>query len=43
MALRVEKAFSVKMETLLRMQTRYDAWQMRRREDEIVVSRYKPS
>lgn len=43
MALRVEKAFGVKMETLLRIQTRYDAWQMRRRENEIVVSRYKPS
>lgn len=35
MALRLEKAFGVKMETLLRMQARYDAWQMRKRETEI--------
>jgi addiction module HigA family antidote len=37
MALRVEKAFSVKMDTLLRMQTRFDAYKMRQREDEIRV------
>lgn len=40
MALRVEKAFGVKMDTLLRMQTRYDAWHMRQREGDIDVSRY---
>jgi addiction module HigA family antidote len=32
MALRFEKAFGVKMETPLGMQARYDAWQMRMRE-----------
>ena len=38
MALRVEKAFGVKMETLLRMQLCHDAWHMRRREADIDVS-----
>ncbi|MEM8797347.1 MAG: HigA family addiction module antitoxin [Pseudomonadota bacterium] len=40
MALRVEKAFGVKMETLLRMQTRYDAYAMRQRESEIDVQKF---
>jgi antitoxin HigA-1 len=35
MALRIEKAFSVEMETLLRMQAWYDAKDMRRRAGEI--------
>lgn len=43
MALRVEKAFGVKMDTLLRMQTRYDAYHMRRREKDIRVQRYAPA
>jgi addiction module HigA family antidote len=43
MALRVEKAFGVKMETLLNMQTWYDAYAMRQREREIEVRRYRPS
>jgi addiction module HigA family antidote len=43
MALRVEKAFGVKMDTLLRMQTRYDAYHMREREREIAVSKYVPA
>lgn len=43
MALRFEKAFGVKMETLLRMQARYDAWQMRSREGRIKVKRYEPA
>jgi antitoxin HigA-1 len=43
MALRVEKAFGVKMDTLLRMQTRHDAFLMRRRENEIQVRRYAPA
>lgn len=43
MALRVEKAFGVKMETLLRMQARYDAYQMRRHEGDIVVKRFAPA
>lgn len=37
MALRIEKAFGVNMETLLRMQTWYDIDAMRRRADEIDV------
>ncbi len=43
MALRVEKAFGVKMDTLLRMQARYDAYHMRQREDEISVDRFAPA
>ncbi len=40
MALRVEKAFGVKMDTLLRMQARYDAFQTRQREGDILVRPY---
>ncbi len=40
MALRIEKAFGVQMDTLLRMQTRFDAYQMRKREDEVRVQRF---
>ena len=43
MALRVEKAFGVKMDTLLRMQARYDAYLMREREQEIAVNKYVPA
>ena len=43
MALRVEKAFGVKMDTLLRMQARYDAYYMRQREAEIKVNKFTPS
>jgi antitoxin HigA-1 len=43
MALRFEKVFGVKMDTLLRMQTRHDAWQMRQREAEFAgLRRYEP-
>lgn len=42
MALRVEKAFGVDMEMLLRMQAWYDTAAMRRREAEIEVTRYRP-
>jgi antitoxin HigA-1 len=42
MALRVEKAFGVDMEMLLRMQAWYDAKTMRRRAGEIDVKRYHP-
>ncbi len=38
MAIRFEKAFGLKAETLLRMQTGYDLAQARVREDEIKVS-----
>ena len=40
MALRVEKAFGVKMDTLLRMQARHYAYHMRQRERENAVSKY---
>ena len=43
MALRIEKAFSIKMDTLLRMQARYDAYRMRQREREIAVNKYVPA
>jgi addiction module HigA family antidote len=42
MALRVEKAFGVKMETLLEMQTWHDAHAMRQRAGEITVKPYQP-
>jgi len=42
MALRIEKAFGVDMETLLRMQAWFDAWAMRDRADEIDVRRFTP-
>lgn len=40
MALRIEKAFGVKMDTLLRMQARFDADNMRSRENEIHVEKF---
>jgi addiction module HigA family antidote len=43
MALRIEKAFGVSMDTLMRMQNSYDIAQARRREGEIKVTRYVPS
>ena len=43
MALRIERAFGVKMETLLKMQAWHDAYTMRQRESEIDVKRYRPS
>jgi plasmid maintenance system antidote protein VapI len=43
-ALRIEKAFGVKMDTLMRMQSSYDIAQTRRREKTIRVERiYGPS
>src|SRR6201997_4776350 len=42
MALRIEKAFGVKMETLLNMQAWHDAHAMRQREGEIAVKPYRP-
>ena len=41
MALRIEKAFDVSMDMLLRMQAWYDASQMRARGNEINVRRYQ--
>ena len=42
MALRIEKAFQVSMDLLLRMQAWYDAARMRARESEVQVQRYEP-
>jgi antitoxin HigA-1 len=39
MALRIEKAFGVKMDTLMRMQASYDIAQTRKREKKIHVQR----
>jgi plasmid maintenance system antidote protein VapI len=41
MALRIEKAFGVKMDTLMRMQSAYDIAQARRLEKEIRVRRIR--
>jgi len=43
MALRIEKAFGVSMDTLLRMQAWYDSHTMRARAAEIDVKRYEPA
>jgi addiction module HigA family antidote len=43
MALRMEKAFGVRMETLMRMQCSYDIAQTRQREKLITVRRYRES
>lgn len=40
MALRIEKAFGVKMDTLLRMQTAWEIAEARKREDKVRVERY---
>jgi addiction module HigA family antidote len=42
MALRIEKAFGPKMETLMRMQSVYEIAQTRKRESKIRVRRYQP-
>jgi addiction module HigA family antidote len=42
MALRIEKAFGVKMDTLMRMQSAHDIAQTRKRESEIGVRRFHP-
>lgn len=41
MALRIEKAFGVSMDTLMRMQNSYDIAQARKREGEIDVAPYR--
>jgi len=43
MALRIENAFGLDMDTMLRMQAWHDASQMRARAGEISVARYEPS
>ena len=42
MALRIEKAFGVKMDTLMRMQSAYDIANTRKRARKIRVRRYHP-
>jgi addiction module HigA family antidote len=42
MALRIEKAFGPKIDTLLRMQTAYEVAKIRSREQDIKVKRYVP-
>lgn len=42
MALRLEKAFGVSMDLLLKMQAGYDAAQARMRGDQIKVKRFRP-
>lgn len=42
MALRIEKAFGLSMDMLLRMQAWHDASRMRARADDIHVRRYQP-
>lgn len=42
MALRIEKAFGVKMDTLLRMQAAYEITEARKHEADIKVARYAP-
>ncbi len=43
MAIRIEKAFGVSMETLMRMQNSFDIAQARSREANISVDRYVPT
>jgi addiction module HigA family antidote len=43
MALRIEKAFGVRMDTLMRMQSSYDIVRTREREKLITVRRYRRS
>lgn len=43
MALRIEKAFGVNMDTLLKMQAWYDTYAMRKQADTIKVQRYAPA
>jgi addiction module HigA family antidote len=42
MALRIEKAFGMSMDTLLRMQAWFDSHAMRERADQISVKRFVP-
>ena len=42
MALRIEKAFGVNMDTLMRMQAAYDIAQARKCANKIRVRRYQP-
>lgn len=43
MALRIEKAFGINMDTLMRMQTAWDIAQQRARADELDIQPYQPA
>jgi addiction module HigA family antidote len=43
MALRIEKAFGVKMDTLMRMQASYDIARTRKRQNKIRIRRFEPT
>ena len=43
MAIRIEKAFGVKLDTLMRMQSSFDIARTRSREKEIRVRRFEPA
>lgn len=43
MALRIEKAFGISMDTLMRMQSSYDIAQARKKEGDINVAPYRPA
>ncbi len=43
MALRIEKAFGIRMDTLMRMQSAFDIARTRKREREIRVRRFQPA
>jgi addiction module HigA family antidote len=43
MALRIEKAFGVRMDTLMRMQSAFDISRTRKREKEIRVRKFHPA
>ncbi len=43
MAIRIDKAFGVSMDTLMRMQSNFDIAQARKRERQIRVARYVPT
>jgi addiction module HigA family antidote len=42
MALRIEQAFGINMETLMRMQSSFDIAQTRKRASSILLERYQP-
>lgn len=43
MALRIEKAFGIRMDTLMRMQSSYDIARTRGREGELDIEPYRPA
>ena len=43
MVLRIEKAFGVRMDTLMQMQASFDISRARERENDVKVARYRPA